>query len=215
MPVENYKSGAVSPGGKVRKPYTPKSVEQAACAACGAMFIKTLGHKKYCSTACQIKHGNKVKLLKSIDRSERPCAECGVIFTPEYGVKNKRFCSQDCRQAHRSAHKQKVLASRMDEDPLLKFVRRVRTFICQSMGRSGFTKRSRAFEILGCDWEFFKSHIEKQFVGGMSWDRRSEWHLDHIIPVSSAQSEAEARALNHFSNLRPLWAKDNMRKGTK
>jgi hypothetical protein len=49
----------------------------------------------------------------------------------------------------------------------------------------------------------------------MSWENRSEWHIDHIVPLSSAKSEAEIIFLNHYSNLQPLWAKDNIQKSNK
>jgi len=81
--------------------------------------------------------------------------------------------------------------------------------------RYGYTKKSKTFEILGCDYETFKKHIESQFIDGMSWENRNEWHVDHIIPVSSAKDEGEMILLNHYLNLQPLWATDNLSKGSK
>jgi hypothetical protein len=49
----------------------------------------------------------------------------------------------------------------------------------------------------------------------MTWDNRSEWHLDHIIPLSSAKTEEELYKLCHYTNLQPLWAVENMKKGNK
>jgi hypothetical protein len=49
----------------------------------------------------------------------------------------------------------------------------------------------------------------------MSWNNRSEWHIDHITPMASAKTEHDAIKLNHYENLRPLWAIDNLRKGSK
>ena len=40
-------------------------------------------------------------------------------------------------------------------------------------------------------------------------------HIDHIVPISTASTEEEVIALNHFTNLRPMWARDNMVKGAK
>lgn len=79
----------------------------------------------------------------------------------------------------------------------------------------GYTKRSRTHEILGCDFEFFKLHIERQFLRGMTWENRGAWHLDHIIPLATAKTEADVIRLNHFTNLRPMWAEDNLSKGAK
>ena len=49
----------------------------------------------------------------------------------------------------------------------------------------------------------------------MTWNNRSEWHIDHIIPLSSAKTEEELYKLFHYTNLQPLWAKDNLIKGKK
>ena len=63
--------------------------------------------------------------------------------------------------------------------------------------------------------EFLKEHLESQFIDGMGWDNRVEWHIDHIIPLSSAKTEDELYRLCHYTNLQPLWAEDNLKKGNK
>ena len=77
------------------------------------------------------------------------------------------------------------------------------------------TKKNKTFDIVGCSPESLKEHLEKQFTNGMTWDNRSEWHIDHIIPLSSAKTEEELYKLCHYSNLQPLWAGDNLSKGNK
>lgn len=58
-----------------------------------------------------------------------------------------------------------------------------------------------------------RAHLERQFTNGMSWDNRGEWHIDHIIPLSSfkftSSADPEFQAAWALSNLRPLWAKEN------
>ena len=49
----------------------------------------------------------------------------------------------------------------------------------------------------------------------MSWDNRAEWHLDHIIPISFAETEEEVIILNHYTNFRPLWSNANLIKSNK
>jgi len=100
-------------------------------------------------------------------------------------------------------------------DPLYKLRCDTRNLIGCSIRRNGYTKKSRTFEILGCSFEEFKIHLENKFVEGMSWDNRSKWHIDHIIPVSSAKTEEEIIKLNYYTNLQPLWAKDNLKKSNK
>ena len=77
------------------------------------------------------------------------------------------------------------------------------------------TKKDKTFDIVGCSPEFLKEHLEKQFISGMTWDNRSEWHIDHIIPLSSAKTEDELYKLCYYENLQPLWAEDNLKKSNK
>ena len=79
----------------------------------------------------------------------------------------------------------------------------------------GYAKSSKTTAILGCDWKTLKLHIERQFTKNMTWENRSEWHIDHIVPLASANTEEELIALNHYTNLRPMWAEDNLSKGAK
>jgi hypothetical protein len=77
------------------------------------------------------------------------------------------------------------------------------------------TKKNKTFDIVGCSPEFLKEHLESQFVEGMAWDNRKEWHIDHIIPLSSAKTEEDIYKLCHYTNLQPLWAEDNIKKSNK
>jgi hypothetical protein len=53
------------------------------------------------------------------------------------------------------------------------------------------------------------------FTNEMSWENQGKWHFDHIIPISLAKSEEAVLALNHYTNLRPLWGKENIVKSNK
>lgn len=86
---------------------------------------------------------------------------------------------------------------------LSKFIRR----------RSG---RASTESLLGCTFEDFRRNIERQFLRGMNWKNYgSHWHIDHIIPVTAFDlgNPEHIRRCFHFSNLRPLLAQENLRKG--
>lgn len=70
-------------------------------------------------------------------------------------------------------------------------------------------------EVLGYTREDFINHIESLWEVGMSWDNRSEWHIDHIKSIKSFKDEGifDPKIVNALSNLQPLWAEDNMKKG--
>jgi hypothetical protein len=77
-------------------------------------------------------------------------------------------------------------------------------------------KSIKTFEVVGCSPEFLKEFLENKFTEGMSWERMGkDIHIDHIIPLSSAKTEEEIYGLCHYTNLQPLWAEDNLRKGDK
>ena len=79
------------------------------------------------------------------------------------------------------------------------------------------TKNNKTFDIVGCSPQSLKEHLEKQFVDGMTWENYGlyGWHIDHIIPLSSAKNEDELYKLCHYENLQPLWAEDNLKKSNK
>jgi hypothetical protein len=104
---------------------------------------------------------------------------------------------------------------RRKTDPLWALAQTIRVRITESFRVNGYTKRSKTYEILGCSFEEFYIHIEKQFTDGMTWDNRGKWHLDHKIPISLATTEEELIKLNHYTNIQPLWAIDNYKKGNK
>lgn len=63
------------------------------------------------------------------------------------------------------------------------------------------------------------AHLERQFTPGMSWANRNRWHIDHIVPLSSFEFSTSDcpgfKAAWALTNLRPLWATDNVRKSAK
>ena len=153
-----------------------------------------------------------------------------------WGDKNKEYVAKKSKQYREDNsdtlipkmriwyqnNKQRVISGngrrskeRAKTDPVFAMTCRVRSFVGYAFRLAGYTKRSRTHEILGCDWGFFKSHIERQFLKGMTWENKSTWHIDHIQPLATAKTEHDVIALNHFTNLRPMWAKDNMAKSDK
>jgi hypothetical protein len=84
----------------------------------------------------------------------------------------------------------------------------------------GAGKKGRSWtSILPYTVEQLRVHIERQFKRDMSWDNMERWHIDHIIPRSSfsftCTEDDEFKACWALSNLRPMWAKDNIKKHNK
>jgi hypothetical protein len=85
------------------------------------------------------------------------------------------------------------------------------------------TKKNRTIEYLGISIPEFRKHMEKQFYINpktnemMNWENVGKWHIDHIIPCASynlTDIKAQKKCF-HYTNLRPLWAEENLKKGAK
>lgn len=126
--------------------------------------------------------------------------------TKAYAIANK----ERVKVAHRRRH-----LERMATDPNFR-LRVVLRSACHRMICKGWKKTCKTADMLGCDWQTVREHLEKQFQPGMTWQNHSKdgWHIDHIKPlcVFDLTDHEQAKAAFHYTNLQPLWAKDNLRK---
>jgi hypothetical protein len=103
-----------------------------------------------------------------------------------------------------------------NENPTFKLTDNMRRRINIFLSLNDITKKNKTFDIVGCSPKFLKEYLEQKFTDGMSWDLIGQHiHIDHIIPLSSANTEEEVYKLCHYTNLQPLWASDNLSKGNK
>jgi hypothetical protein len=108
--------------------------------------------------------------------------------------------------------------NRYHTDPLHKLKINIRNRTSKAFKAKSWIKNGGTEKLLGCDWKTAMNHIEKQFVGKkkwMTWDNHGEWHIDHDTPLASANTIEEMTPFFHYTNLVPLLAEDNIRKGDK
>jgi len=109
------------------------------------------------------------------------------------------------------------LSKRKKEDVLFNITCNIRISINNSFRRLGFSKNSKTEKILGCSFENLKEYLESKFEPWMTWENKGlyngelnyGWDIDHIIPLSSANTEEDIIKLNHYTNLQPLCSKIN------
>lgn len=130
------------------------------------------------------------------------------------------------RAKNRALHREKYIKSgiarskqRQAEDPVFKFGLNVRANIKSAFSRALATKTLSSEKLLCCTISEFREYISSKLTDGMTLENHGEWHLDHIIPISTANAMATEEAkiqriceLNHYLNFQPLWASDNLRK---
>lgn len=83
----------------------------------------------------------------------------------------------------------------------------------------GKEKGESTAKLLGCSYSYFIKYIESQFKEGMSFKNYGQdgWVIDHIIPCAKfdlSKTEHQKKCF-HFTNLRPLWAFENISKKDK
>ncbi len=100
-------------------------------------------------------------------------------------------------------------------EPAFCLRRRLQNRINKVVRLGGHTKAGPTLELTGCTAEALAKHLESQFLPGMTWENRGEWHIDHRKPCASfdLSDPVQQRACFHYTNLQPLWALDNLRKG--
>lgn len=201
------------------------------------MFIAYAKATQYCSYDCKLSVARDKMHIKHncFQPYNRQCSKCDQIFLvrpSEQGKKGRLQSCDICRNLAKTAsHKKyyeknkerskeytiswgkrnrKQILEKRAEDPIHK----IRVNIWKSFKRIGQDKPANTEELLGCPWEEAKQHFESLFQEGMSWDNMGKWHIDHIRPVNTfkGRSFEELKEMNHISNLRPLWAEDNVRR---
>ena len=128
------------------------------------------------------------------------------------------------RQKHAEKIKQNIRSNyprlrekqreRYRTDPEYRLKMCLRAGFTQSLRLQDAEKHTSVSKLIGCTMAELKTYLSSKFVEGMSWDNHGKWHIDHVRPVSSfSMADASQRAKCwHFSNLQPLWAKDNLSK---
>lgn len=179
--------------------------------------------KKTC-TKC---HTNQDFTLFSADKTGRlgvrsVCKKCDIQYRYKTFARRKAYQKTYIRSStgvrNRSAYYAERQRNRR-KNPSIKYLLsealrgRFRRAIKQGL-RSGSAVRD-----LGCTTLELRVHLEKQFQQGMAWENWSYagWHIDHIKPLSSFNLSDRAQLLKavHYTNLQPLWAKDNFKKSNK
>jgi len=152
---------------------------------------------------------NRIKLLKYLKEYRKQnkdiLKEKQKVSSKKWRLKNKEYVAKHKRE-------------RTKKDYQFKLRNNLARVIHLTL--KGNNKSKRTLELLVCSLEFCKQHIENQFKEGMTWDNwgrgdngngMKKWNVDHIYPCASfdLRKPEEQEICFHWSNLQPLWAKEN------
>jgi hypothetical protein len=188
---------------------------------------------KYCPK-CR-KKKSKIEFSKGNSRKDGLagyCKPCLSIIAHNYYLKNTQKLKNQSKlyrkinkvkisiflKTYNLTHKNKRNQYRRNKritDLNYKLTENLRTRIWSAL--KGINRSKNTMKLVGCSVIFLKSHLESNFTSGMSWENYGEWHIDHIKPCASfnLSKPEEQRKCFHYTNLQPLWAKDNLTKHNK
>lgn len=166
------------------------------------LCINTLRRIKY-----KEKHKNRIPKRKKKNKEELREYRKKWYHENKDRYKIYRDRSKKSRNQYKKDRKKK--------DPLFRMRINISEYMRKIIKSKGFMKSKKMESILGMNFHNYKIYLENLFQKGMNWNNWSSngWHIDHIIPLCSAKDETELLKLLHYSNTRPLWAKDNLSKG--
>ena len=144
--------------------------------------------------------------------------------TPEYKSQRSVYHQTPEYKAMKEAYRQSEKGKATEKTYAKTYRKTVQARLRHSLrGRlwgalNGKYKAGSAIRDLGCTVEQLKEYIEKQFKPGMTWGNWAldGWHIDHINPLASFDLTDREQFLQacHFTNLQPLWAEENLSKGS-
>jgi hypothetical protein len=166
---------------------------------------------------------NKEKVREQKKRDRLKHSENYKKIQKEYWIKNKESLSLKnkewrknnktrIREYHNALHK--VL---MATNPEYKIKRNLRRRVNLALKNQGMFKDKSLTKYIGCTISELITYLETKFLEGMTYNNYGEWHVDHIIPCASFDLtlEENQKKCFHYTNLQPLWGKDNLVKGAK
>lgn len=135
-----------------------------------------------------------------------------------------KSCSSIARKQYYQEHKKETIIqntqyqiNKCKIDPPFKLERNLRSRLYSALKSKNAKKSTKTLDLIGCSTSFLMGYLEAKFTEGMTWEKYGEFHIDHIKPCSKFNllDEEEQKKCFHYTNLQPLWAKDNLIKGGK
>lgn len=220
-----------------------KMIFRKECKACSSLkdkkrYVRDI--EKITKRNLEYRERNKDRYLEYIKQYQKDNAECLSEKKKEYYA-NTRERRLEYVKAHYKANfkdyqeyyaqyylenKERIVDRvcdyrrvRIKEDPVYKLEVRLRSRTTSAIRKQYGVKAHKTTKLLGCSFKELKTHIEKRFTKGRTWERlmNGEIHIDHIIPLAAFDltNPEEQRTACHYTNLQPLWAEENNRKRAK
>jgi hypothetical protein len=172
-------------------------------------FVVDITKSKICGQCKKEKTLDMFYVAKTQGRIRSECKECSLKAKKENYYKNREARIKQTTQYQNNKRK---------TDPLFRLEKNMRSRLYHALRSQKADKTNRTFKLVGCTIQFLKGYLQSKFTEGMTWEKYGQgFHIDHIKPCCSFDltKEEEQKKCFHYTNLQPLWAEDNMKKGGK
>lgn len=177
---------------------------------------------------------NIILIKSNAVKKQKLCKDCNSKLCKEYKKKNKNIISE-YNKKYKSEHVNEIkeynfnyniknrktiqtrhtkyLREKRKNDINYKLAINSRNKIKKTI-KTGYS----SFELLGCSPEFLKKWLEFNFKPDMTFENYGTlWHIDHVVPCYhfNLENNDELKECFHWTNLQPLYAKNNLSKKNK
>lgn len=193
------------------------------CQFCSAHFETNQYNKRFCSSNCQKQNWYDSNLEKRREYTRK-----WRRLNPKKDKESwKRISHINAVKKWKSNNEEKValynaeyIKNKKEKDISFKISCNIRSRISKQFARFKIDRMGKSSTLgVGCSSAELKEYIESKFQPSMTWDNYGHkgWHIDHIIPLAAfdLSNPEEFNRACHYTNLQPLWAKDNLAKGSK
>jgi hypothetical protein len=181
------------------------------CKTCGEtdpenFYVNSKGICKKCYLKNKANHRSKPDI--KVERAK---------YNKEYYI--KRRINPEVK-AIKAKYDSEYKRSKLQTDTVYRFMNSLRT-----RQRRVLKGKASTTEGLGCSSQELIEWLSSQFTEGMTLENHGCgegcWHMDHIIPLSSYEEDAQGnwciyseynKKLIHYTNLQPMWHTPNLEK---
>lgn len=142
--------------------------------------------------------------------------KCDHYKNPQYSIdKNNEWLKNN--KEKRRLFINDYMNTRNKTDILFNLICKIRGRTKSAFRTNNWKKQDSITEALGCSPKELRDHLVSKFTEKMTEQDilNGNIHIDHIIPLSSAKTPEDLYKLTHYTNLQPLWAIDNLKKGNR
>jgi hypothetical protein len=197
------------------------------CKECNTKYSKKYANhnkKEVSEYKAKYYRNNKEKILDNSKQYYKNNKKEVSEYKIKYYIKNKEYISK-CIKKNYQANKNKINRAKIERghtDINYKIAVNLRKRLNTAIKNK--KKVGSAVNDIGCSIEFLKQYLASKFYPNketkemMTWENYGKpWHIDHIIPLSSFNLVDKEQFLKacHYTNLQPMWAKENLSKGAK